>query len=212
MVAAFVAGAVGLDLALLGYGLTRTPTAFTAGSGWAGFLILAAVLLCCPVLAWRGPLAPRGHVLRVAVPVGLAAGVVLAVAGNAGYLSGPLAAAGTAFGLVMIAAVVLGAALAGFLGGPRAAVWSAVFGYLVWYPTVLLSYYAASGTPALDRYLSAEGTYDDFHRSGMTDLPAFVLQDLVGAGIFHLLLAAAIAAGVGWCAALARRPRPATSG
>ena len=53
------------------------------------------------------------------------------------------------------------------------------------------------GSPALDRVLRAEGAYDDFHRSGMTDLKAFVLQDLFGAGPFHPLAGLLLATACG---------------
>ena len=63
----------------------------------------------------------------------------------------------------------------------------------------------AAGDGAADRVLRAEGTYDDFHRSGLSSLEAFVLQDFWGAGFFHLLAALLLAVLFGLPAAILGR-------
>ena len=44
---------------------------------------------------------------------------------------------------------------------------------------------------------AAEGTFADFAASGMSDFSTFVMEDLLGAGFFHLLLAPFLAAILG---------------
>jgi hypothetical protein len=98
----------------------------------------------------------------------------------------------------------------GVRDGVMAALWNAIAGYMSWYPLVLIGYHAFSGTAGQDRAVRAEGTYQDFARSGMGDLKAFVLQDLFGAGFDHLILGTVLALLFGSAAAatvaLMRRP------
>jgi Fe2+ transport system protein B len=44
---------------------------------------------------------------------------------------------------------------------------------------------------------TAEGNYEDFIRSGMSDFNTFVMEDFLGAGFFHLLLSPLFAAVIG---------------
>jgi hypothetical protein len=48
-----------------------------------------------------------------------------------------------------------------------------------------------------EQVLAAEGTYTDFARSGMSDLSAFVMEDFLGAGFFHLILGLMLAVILG---------------
>jgi hypothetical protein len=57
----------------------------------------------------------------------------------------------------------------------------------------------------IERVWRAEGTYDDFARSGMSDIRAFVVQDFWGAGFFHLLAGLVLAGILGGATALAVR-------
>jgi hypothetical protein len=45
--------------------------------------------------------------------------------------------------------------------------------------------------------LRAEGDYEDFARSGMSDFNAFIMEDFMGATFFHLLLGLVVAAVLG---------------
>lgn len=72
--------------------------------------------------------------------------------------------------------------------GLLAAVWSALVGSLIWLNLVLITYYAFNGTPQESHFLEIDQTLADFQHSGMTDLRAFILQDYLGGGFFHLLL------------------------
>lgn len=60
--------------------------------------------------------------------------------------------------------------------------------YLIWYATLPAAYHLYASSSRLDDVLRAEGTCDDSHRSGITDLNAFIMQDYLGAGFFHLIL------------------------
>jgi len=50
------------------------------------------------------------------------------------------------------------------------------------------TYYAFMGTARQQQVLAAEQVFEDFKRSGMTDLWAFVMLDYLGGVFFHLLL------------------------
>ncbi|MFI5896181.1 hypothetical protein ACIA5D_39380 [Actinoplanes sp. NPDC051513] len=72
---------------------------------------------------------------------------------------------------------------------------------------------AATAGGTVVRVWRAEGIYDDFARSGMSDLPAFVLQDFWGAGFFHLLAGLVLAAvfGSATAALVSRLPAETTA-
>ena len=74
---------------------------------------------------------------------------------------------------------------------------SAYIASLVWVITVLAVFYAFRGSPRQALVLRAEGDYDDFARSGMSDFNAFIMEDFMGATFFHLFLGLIVAAGLG---------------
>jgi hypothetical protein len=156
-----------------------------------------AVLAGCATFPWFGPLSTKDSGRRV-VRVGGAAGLVLGGALVMVDLTTP--AVGIPVEFVILGAMALAYAVAGAIAGIRAAVWTALIGYLVWYPTIWLFYLVDYGA-AYDRALRAEGEYDDFRRSGLTDFTTFLLRDFLGAGFYHLvlgmLLALALALAVG---------------
>jgi len=61
--------------------------------------------------------------------------------------------------------------------------------------SLLSTYHAFIGTPRQEQVLAADQVIEDFKRSGMTDLRAFVMQDYLG-GVFFRLLLGLIAAGI----------------
>ena len=61
--------------------------------------------------------------------------------------------------------------------------------------SLLSTYYAFIGTARQEQVLAADQVLEDFKRSGMTDLRAFVMQDYLG-GVFSRLLLGLIAAGI----------------
>ncbi len=75
--------------------------------------------------------------------------------------------------------------------------WSSVFSSLLWLFTVLLLYYLFHNTARELSLLKAEGDFEDFKNSGMSDFNAFIMQDFLGAGFFHLLLGPILASILG---------------
>lgn len=71
--------------------------------------------------------------------------------------------------------------------------------------TLLAGYYVFRGSAATERVWRAEGTYEDFARSGANDIRVFVLRDFWGAGFFHLVAGLIIAGVFGTATALAVR-------
>src|SRR5438552_6829944 len=192
VLAAAVTGAAALSVVLIGYALTRSPTALPAVAGSAALML--AVLAGCAAFPWFGPLSTR-HSGQHVVHVGAAVGLVLGGALVAVDLTTPAMAIPVEF--VTLGTMALAYAVAGAIAGIRAALWTALVGYLVWYPTIWLYYFVGYGSATYDRALRAEGEYDDFHRSGLTDFTTFLLRDFLGAGFFHLLLGVLLALGAG---------------
>lgn len=194
------------EILVAAYGLINDPAAL--GSG--GYLALAGVAVAqalCVAAARRGPLSigvASPAAVRIGVAVGVTAGLLYGVEGLAEYLSASVTDASVAIGWVIvaglvasnvIAAAIATARLRSLRGGFAAAAYNAITEYLVWYPSVLICYYVFRDSPVTGRVWRAEGTYDDFARSGMTNLRAFVLQDFWGAGFFHLI-AGLVLAGI----------------
>jgi len=63
------------------------------------------------------------------------------------------------------------------------------------FPYYRLSY-AFRGSPRQVLVLRAEGNYEDFARSGMSDFNVFIMEDFMGATFFHLLLGLVVTADV----------------
>ena len=105
------------------------------------------------------------------------------------------------FGLVLL--LYFGA---GFVSAPRSpslknavlsSVTTAVIASLIWVICVLAVFYVFHGSGRQALVLRAEGDYDDFARSGMSDFNAFIMEDFMGATFFHLLLGPLVGAVLG---------------
>ena len=59
---------------------------------------------------------------------------------------------------------------------------------LLWLIVILITFYVFRGTDRQTEVFRAEGNFADFANSGMTDFNAFIMEDFLGAGFFHLLL------------------------
>jgi hypothetical protein len=86
--------------------------------------------------------------------------------------------------------------------GVLASLGTAMLSSLIWLIFILLTFYGFRGTARQGLVFMAEGDYADFARSGMKDFNTFVMEDFLGAGFFHLLLAPLFAAILGWIGAL----------
>ena len=185
-------------LGLVSYGLIRFP-----GTSTRSHVGVAIVLIVYGLMAWRGPVIllrqPR-VVVNLLLTLGVLAGAVFAVEVLLEYVLLP--ADNTVFGYVEFGLVLLIYFLAGvlvaYLGFPLrsriiAGAGTAIIASLIWYIAVLACFYVFFGTESQAQVFHAEGEYEDFRRSGMTDFPTFVMEDYLGAGFFHLLLGPVVA-------------------
>jgi hypothetical protein len=215
--------AVMATAALAVFGAATTPGFFAGGLvRWVGVPAVLAILTAYGVAVALGVPATQRRApeaLAVAWPLGLAAGAVYAAEILSEYAVRPAdntAWGLTEFGVVFTLFLTAGGVSAWRTGrlGPAAlaGLWTAMISALCWYAVALAVFYAFRGTPAQEAVLRAEGDYDDFRSSGMTDFRLFMMQDFLGAGFFHLLLSPLLGTLLGGFGAasglIARRLRP----
>ena len=199
---------------LVGLGLALYPTTLSASpAGLSGVIAIGVILVVYGIAgAWLPPRLERHDpwLLRAAITFGLLAGAVYAGEILLEYLLLP--ADNSPYALVEFGAIFLLYAAAGLTAARRtgrardglwAAVAAALISTLIWYLAILAVTFAMRGTPQQAAVMRAEGNLEDFGRSGMTDFPAWFMQDLLGAGFFHLLLGPIVAAVLGGAGALA---------
>jgi hypothetical protein len=104
---------------------------------------------------------------------------------------------GCVFALYFLSSVVVAYRRKGIRVGIVAAVVTAMLSSVVWLIFALLAFYIFRGTTRQEHVFMAEGNFEDFARSGVSDFNAFVMEDFFGAGFFHLLLGPIIAAILG---------------
>ncbi len=198
---ALVLGVVS-TLLLIGYGVFRIPTTSRLSVGAS-----ALILVIYALLGWLLPvrIAHRNAtILAVACGAGLLAGAIFAGEILLEYLLLPTD--NTPFGLVEFGLVfcIYGGA-SGWLtargarlrAGVLGAVITAIISSLIWGLVIFVVLYLFAGTVRQDAVFHAEGNYDDFRRSGMTDFNAFIMEDFLGATFFHLLLGPFVASILG---------------
>lgn len=189
--AVFVGVGLGLALVALGWFLVPATSVLDIGATMA-VLILYGVF---------GGLFPRRlyhvnpQILRLAVGFGLGAGAVFVGEMLWEYLTLPadntslgLIEFGSVLGLYFCASVVVAYQSGQVRQGVWTAIGSAMIGSLIWFIAVLIIFYTFRGTSQQAQVFRAEGNYEDFARSGMTDFDTFIMEDFMGAGFFHLLL------------------------
>ena len=142
--------------------------------------------------------------LRLALVFGLVAAAIFAAEILLEYVLLP--PDNTSYGIVEFGLVFLSYLTAGFIAawqtrlarnGPMAAVGAALISTLLWYIVLLAITYAMKGTPRQAMVFRAEGNLDDFAHSGSANFEAWLMQDLLGAGFYHLLLGLILAAILG---------------
>lgn len=194
----------------------RTAQRWLAAGSAAGLTLLAVGLLFAPetrplrlapagiVLSlyalagmWALPRAATwgGISLKLAVQFGLVAGGIYAAEIILEYLLLPAdnSLYGVVeFGLVFAAYLVCGLTAARQAGtlrsGAAAGGAAALISTLMWWLVLLAVTYLFWGTTRQVQVFRAEGSFDDFTRSGLSSFSAFLVEDLGGAGFFHLLL------------------------
>jgi hypothetical protein len=110
---------------------------------------------------------------------------------------------GCVFGLFFLSALLVTARGRSIKKGLGVAVMTSMLSAVAWLVGVLLVFYLLRGSPRQALVLAAEGNFEDFARSGMSDLNTFLMEDFLGAGFFHLLLAPLVAVVLGTLGALA---------
>ncbi|MEI6407808.1 MAG: hypothetical protein WCR52_00360 [Bacteroidota bacterium] len=199
-----------LNILFVFFGIWLTPSALSVNfDGAKGFYALVLLLLLYLFAALRG-IKPteRAHetILPGALFFGSIIGFVFAAEILLEYRWLPDSALntrmgyfefGTAFFLYLCAGFWSAFKTRRFLSALLTPLWSAAFASLIWLCVVLLVFYMFHGTERQTAVLQAEGDFEDFKQSGMTDFNAFILQDFWGAGFFHLLLGPVIAGILG---------------
>ena len=104
---------------------------------------------------------------------------------------------GMVFFLFFLAAVWVACRTRRIGFGILTAMWSSGIASLIWLGSLLMITYAFHGSGRQTQVFRAEGNFEDFTRSGQSDFDAFIMQDLMGAGFYHLLLSPIIASLVG---------------
>ncbi len=207
--------AAGIDAALVVLGLILTPT--TIGPEGHGALGAAAALVMLAAYGIWGVLGSQAverrdpRILQTAGRLGLAIGSVFVAEILFEYLVLPSSKGNERLAYVEFGGMFLFLFLAGFIGGRLAnrirdgvltAIWSAMIGSLAWVGGLLSTYYMFFRTARQDQVLAADQVFEDFKRSGMTDLRAFIMQDYLGGIFFHLLLGLIVATVLGTLGAL----------
>jgi hypothetical protein len=186
----------GLTVVLIVIAFWRTPAALTASGGT---VVLSAVLtvvaqVAAAVALWVGPLSTMDRrTRRTAAVVGVALGLALGAENAAEILWPAVSDLNVALGYTIVGAMALAYFVSGALSGLRAAVRTALVGYLVWYPTIWFAYFASDGTSGFVRAARAEGEYDDFANSGLGNFHVFLVRDYLGAGFYHVIFAVVLA-------------------
>ena len=199
-----------LNFALVGYGLLRFPTTLTASSKGVSGLAGVVVILAAYALAgyFWAPAVSRSmpDALTAGWGFGAAVAVLFLVQFLYGYLA-PLTEAqnamlanitfGGLFLLLFLAGLWTALRTGHIRQGLSAAVWSAMIGSIAWFSLLFITYYLFIGTAQETRQLVVDQTTADFQASGMSDLRAFIMQDYLGGGFFHLVLGPLAAAVFG---------------
>jgi len=196
-----------IAMALIVVGRLLIPT--TALISVAGSL---TILLGYGWLAVIWPLRLYRHhadILHMAIRFGLLAGAVFAIEVLLEYVLLPtdntlfgLVEFGLVFCLYFAAALVVALRTGSLKNALLSSVASAFIASLLWVIVVLMVFYIFRGSAQQALVLRAEGDYEDFARSGLSDFNAFIMEDFMGATFYHLLLGPLVAAVLGFLGGL----------
>ena len=211
---AFVLAAAG-NILLVCLGWLVFPTTLKTPGSWLGLAADTTILTVYAAIGWLG--APRtnrldSRILATAIRAGGIAGIVFCVEIIAEYVLLPrdntvfgLVEFGAVFFLFFVAAVWVAYRTQRIGFGVLASLWSSAIASLVWLGAILTISYLFHGTVRQSHVFQAEGNFEDFAHSGQTDFDAFIMQDFMGAGFYHLLLSPIAAGLVGAVGAIAGR-------
>lgn len=191
---------VALALVIAGRLFVPATSLLSTIAASAILLVYGAMAALCPIRLHRR----HPDILHWAMIFGLLAGAVFAGEIILEYILLPtdnshygMVEFGAVFALYLASAVVSALRSLSIKNAVFTSVASAFIASLVWVITVLAVFYAFRGSPRQVLVLRAEGDYEDFARSGMSDFNAFIMEDFMGATFFHLLLGLLVAAVLG---------------
>ena len=191
---------VALALVMAGRLFVPATSFISTAAASAILLTYGGIAALCPVRLHRR----QPDILRWATIFGLLAGAVFAGEIILEYILLP--ANNSLFGMVEFGTALVLYFASAFVSALRSrsiknamltSVASAFIASLLWVITLLAVFYAFRGSPRQALVLRAEGDYEDFARSGMSDFNAFIMEDFMGATFFHLLLGPLAAAVLG---------------
>lgn len=189
---------------LLVYGAFRFPGALRDLSGLTGNLVIL-ITYGLAFQLWLSGLENRTpEVMQAGWQTGMVIGVVFVVEMLLEYVLAPtdnsllgFVEYGSVFAIILLLSAWIAYHTGKFRNGLFTAILGAMVGSMIWLMAVLAIYYIFHGTTRQTQVFRAEGTFEDFTRSGMTDFDAFVLQDFWRAGFFHSILLPMLAAILG---------------
>ena len=171
------------------------------------FLSIASTCLMLVVYGLVGHFVfPRIHPekRRIILLVGLLAGIIFAGEILLEYALLPkdntswgFIEFGSVFALYFLSGLWVAYQYKSIKDGILTAIMTALLSSLVWLIFLLITFYLFRGTLRQELVFAAEGNFEDFARSGMNDFNTFVMEDFLGAGFFHMLLAPFFAAILG---------------
>jgi len=197
-----VVASAAIALCLVGYGVFLTPATRARSIAAAVAILLAYAAIgwfVIPMLSSRYPAA-----LQVAEWAGLGAAAVFVAEICLEYALLPkdntpwgLAEFGLVFFLYTCAGTWLGSRKQKLREAIIGSALSAIVSSIVWAVFILATFYLFWGTTRQHAVFQAEGNFDDFRQSGMSDFRAFITEDFFGATFFHLLLGPLLAGVLG---------------
>ena len=196
--------AVLLGVILIFFGWFLVPT--------TNFLSVAGaclILIIYGLVGWFGFSRIRPDVLTLASVFGLLAGLIFAGEIVLEYAILPkdnpiwgIIEFGSVFALYFLSGLFVSYRYKSIKHGILAAIVSAMLSSIIWLLCTLITFYVFRGTARQEVIFRAEGNFEDFARSGMKDFNVFVMEDLFGAGFYHLLLSPILATILGTMSSL----------
>jgi hypothetical protein len=191
-----------LAIALVIFGWILTPN--TSLLSIAGALIILILYGVCAFFAIPRLNRQNPAILHSASLFGLLAGVVFIGEILWEYVALPtdntrlgLIEFGGVFVLYFLSTLFIAYRTQQLPQGILTAISTAMIASLIWLITVLLIFYLFRGSPQQTQVFRAEGNFEDFAQSGMSDFNQFIMEDFLGAAFFHLLLGPIVAAILG---------------
>jgi len=188
-----------LGLTLVIFGWILIPR-----TNWLGIVAACLMLGMYGLVVYFGLPKIHPEILRWSGRFGLIAGIIFLGEILIEYIILPknntnwgLIEFGSVFFLYFLSSLWVSYQSARLRSGIVTAILSAMLSALIWLITMLVMFYLFQGTDRQVEVFRAEGTYEDFARSGMTDFNTFIMEDLLGAGFFHLLLGPILASILG---------------